>query len=110
MGYLDNEFDTQESFDAKGYFHSGDMGCLDSQGYLDITGRLKELIITAGGENVSPIPIESQLKEACPILSQALLIGDEKKFLTCLITLKVVYDQQMGMPTNELTPEVVSFA
>lgn len=59
MGYLNNEKDTIEVIDAEGYFHSGDIGMLDKQGNLEITGRIKEIIITAGGENVSPIPIEN---------------------------------------------------
>lgn len=59
MGYINNEKDTIEVFDSEGYFHSGDMGFLDNEGYLEITGRIKEIIITAGGENVSPLPIES---------------------------------------------------
>jgi long-chain-fatty-acid--CoA ligase ACSBG len=75
--------------DSEGFFHTGDIGHLDPKtGHLDITGRLKELIITAGGENVSPIPIEEALKEICPIISQALVIGDERKYLTCLLTIK----------------------
>jgi long-chain-fatty-acid--CoA ligase ACSBG len=109
MGYLDNDQDTMEAIDAEGYFHTGDMGQLDKHGYLEITGRIKELIITAGGENVSPLPIETQLKEACPIIRQAVVIGDERKFLTCLFTLKVNYDRQLGRPTNDLSGEVLSF-
>jgi len=54
MGYLNNEKNTIETIDAEGYCHSGDIGYLDSKGNLTITGRLKELIITAGGENISP--------------------------------------------------------
>lgn len=69
MGYLKNPEATFEVFDTEGYFHSGDIGCIDKEGFLDITGRLKEIIITAGGENISPIPIEELVKENCPILS-----------------------------------------
>ena len=59
MGYLNNPESTQDVIDSEGYFHTGDIGCIDQiTGLLDITGRLKEIIITAGGENVSPIPIE----------------------------------------------------
>lgn len=59
MGYLDAEEDTMNVFDSEGFFHTGDMGFLDENGYLEITGRIKEIIITAGGENVSPLPIET---------------------------------------------------
>lgn len=58
MGYLNNEKATLEVFDSEGFFHSGDMGYIDQNGILDITGRIKEIIITAGGENVPPEPIE----------------------------------------------------
>jgi len=106
MGYLDNDADTIDSFDPEGFFHTGDLGCLDRRGFLEITGRIKELIITAGGENVSPLPIETQIKEACPIVRQAVVIGDERKYLTCLLTLKVTPDAHSGKPTNDLSPEV----
>lgn len=59
MGYLDAEENTMNVFDSEGFFHTGDMGFLDENGYLEITGRIKEIIITAGGENVSPLPIET---------------------------------------------------
>lgn len=59
MGYLNNEKDNIEVFDSEGYCHTGDMGFVDKDNYLEITGRIKEIIITAGGENVSPLPIES---------------------------------------------------
>ena len=87
MGYLNNPDATFEVMDSEGFFHTGDIGQL-SGGHLEITGRLKELIITAGGENVSPILIEEALKELCPILSHAVVIGDERKYLTCLLTIK----------------------
>lgn len=62
MGYLNNAEATYEVMDSEGYFHTGDIGCLEAgTGFLDITGRQKEIIITAGGENVSPIPIEVAL-------------------------------------------------
>lgn len=69
--------------------------CLQD-GFLYITGRKKELIITAGGEKVAPVPIESLIKQALPIVSNAIVIGDQRKFLTCLLTLKVEVDDTTG--------------
>ena len=66
----------------------GDIGCVDEQGYLKITGRIKELIITAGGENVPPLIIEDAIKEELPCISNAMVVGDRKKFLSCLLTMK----------------------
>ena len=88
MGYLKNSEATKSVFDTEGYFHSGDIGNIDKDGWIEITGRIKELIITAGGENVSPIVIEQMIKEICPIISHAVVIGDGHKYLVCLITLR----------------------
>lgn len=68
--------------------HSGDVGIIGANKSLSITGRIKELIITAGGENVAPVLIESQIVTALPLFSQVVVIGDKRKFLTCLLTLK----------------------
>ena len=62
MGYLKNEKATKETIDELGFVRSGDKGKIDERGHLRITGRLKELIITAGGENVAPVPIEENFK------------------------------------------------
>lgn len=61
MGYYKNEKATMETLDAEGFLHSGDVGQIDKNGNLSITGRIKELIITAGGENVAPVLIENEV-------------------------------------------------
>ncbi|XP_040595134.1 long-chain-fatty-acid--CoA ligase ACSBG2 isoform X6 [Mesocricetus auratus] len=90
MGYLDMEDATLEVLDDDGWLHSGDLGRMDSQDFLYITGRIKEILITAGGENVSPTPIETLVKEKIPIVSNAVLVGDKARFLSMLLTLKAL--------------------
>ncbi|KAH9261445.1 hypothetical protein BASA81_000089 [Batrachochytrium salamandrivorans] len=77
-----------EAIDSEGWLHSGDMAVKTLQGMVKITGRYKELLITAGGENVAPVPIEDEIKKQCMgLVSNVQLIGDKRKFLSCLITL-----------------------
>ncbi|KAM7048406.1 long-chain-fatty-acid--CoA ligase ACSBG1 isoform 3-T5 [Molossus nigricans] len=109
MGYLNMEDKTREAIDADGWLHSGDLGRLDSDGFLYITGRLKELIITSGGENVPPLPIEEAVKTELPIVSNAMLIGDQRKFLSMLLTLKCTLDPDTSDPTDNLTEQAVEF-
>lgn len=109
MGYLNMEDKTKESLDEEGWLHSGDLGKHDEREFLFITGRIKELIITAGGENIPPVPIEDALKECVPIVSNAMLIGDKKKFLSMLITLKCNINGEMGEPEDDLTLESIEF-
>ncbi|XP_019495654.1 PREDICTED: long-chain-fatty-acid--CoA ligase ACSBG1 isoform X2 [Hipposideros armiger] len=109
MGYLNMEDKTREAIDADGWLHTGDVGRLDADGFLYITGRLKELIITAGGENVPPMPIEEAVKTELPIVSCAMLIGDQRKFLSMLLTLKCTLDPDTSDPTDNLTEQVVEF-
>jgi long-chain-fatty-acid--CoA ligase ACSBG len=88
MGYMKDTKATSETIDSEGWLHSGDIGRTDN-GFLSITGRIKELIITAGGENVPPVLIEDEIKkELGQVISNVMLIGDRKKFLSCLFTLK----------------------
>ena len=75
-GYLKNEAATKEVIDSQGYFHSGDLGKVDENGFLFITGRIKELIITAGGENVAPVIIEDNFKAVCPPVSNIMVVGE----------------------------------
>ena len=70
MGYLFCEEKTKEAIDNDGWLHSGDIGCIDDSGYLKLTGRIKEILITAGGENVPPLLIEDAIKEALPCVGR----------------------------------------
>merc|ERR1719453_700835 len=79
---------TAEAIDAEGWLHSGDKGCIDAFGMVRITGRYKELIIGAGGENIAPVPMEDSIKKLCPAISNVMMVGDKRKFNTCLVTLK----------------------
>ncbi|PBC34989.1 Long-chain-fatty-acid--CoA ligase ACSBG2 [Apis cerana cerana] len=103
MGYLNEPQKTNEVLDADGWLHSGDIGKFDSDGFLYITGRIKELIITAGGENVPPIYIEQLVLAELSILSNALLIGDKRKYLTMLVTLKTEINAETGAPEDNFT-------
>ncbi|XP_035203967.1 long-chain-fatty-acid--CoA ligase ACSBG2 isoform X1 [Oxyura jamaicensis] len=109
MGYLNMEEKTKEAIDEDGWLHSGDLGKCDKDGFLYITGRIKELIITAGGENIPPVPIEDAVKEAVPIISNAMLVGDKAKFLAMLLTLKCSIDVESGEPGDDLTPEAIEY-
>jgi long-chain-fatty-acid--CoA ligase ACSBG len=86
--YWENESATREAFDEQGFFRTGDIGKLDANGNLFITGRLKELLKTSGGENIPPVRIEQRLQQELPIVSQAVVIGNNKNYLTCFFTLK----------------------
>jgi long-chain acyl-CoA synthetase len=85
-GYWNNEAATSEAMTTDGWFRTGDIGELDSEGYLRITGRKKELIVTAGGKNVAPAVLEDRLR-ANPIISQCVVVGDNKPYIGALITL-----------------------
>mmetsp|Transcript_25153 Transcript_25153/g.71066 ORF Transcript_25153/g.71066 Transcript_25153/m.71066 type:complete len:787 (-) Transcript_25153:144-2504(-) len=79
-----------ETIDENGFLHSGDKGSRSALGMFRITGRYKELIITAGGENIAPVPIENAVKKFCPAVSNIMMVGDKRKFNCALITLKAV--------------------
>lgn len=86
QGYWNNPAATAEVLEPDGWFHSGDLGSLDAEGFLSITGRKKDLIITAGGKNVQPAELEDKL-QSNPIIGQAVVIGDAKPFIAALVTL-----------------------
>jgi long-chain acyl-CoA synthetase len=83
-GYWRNNEKTAETYTDDGWLRTGDVGQIDDEGFLTITGRMKDIIITAGGKNITPAEIESRLKFS-HYISDAVVIGDRRKFLTCLI-------------------------
>ena len=85
-GYWNAEAATAETFDPDGWFRTGDIGRIDGDGFLRITGRKKELIVTAAGKNVAPAPLEDRLR-AHPLVSQAVVVGDQRPFVAALLAL-----------------------
>src|SRR5919109_1007453 len=104
-GYRNQPEKTREAIDADGWLHTGDVGQLDEDGYLKIVDRKKELIITAGGKNVSPANLEAKLK-AHPLIGTACVIGDQRPSLTALIVLDPdvapAWAQQQGLDGGSL--------
>ncbi|MET0930716.1 MAG: AMP-dependent synthetase/ligase [Aeromicrobium sp.] len=85
-GYWNNDEATAEAIDADGWFATGDLGEVDHDGYVRITGRKKEIIVTAGGKNVAPAVLEDHVR-AHPLVSQCLVVGDGKPFIAALVTI-----------------------
>ncbi|WP_320067126.1 AMP-dependent synthetase/ligase [Micromonospora sp. RTGN7] len=86
QGYWRNEEATAEALSADGWFRTGDLGRLDNDGFLSITGRKKEIIVTAGGKNVAPAVLEDQVR-AHPLISQCVVVGDRQPFIAALVTI-----------------------
>jgi long-chain acyl-CoA synthetase len=84
MGYLNQPEKTAETVDAGGWLHTGDVGSIDNEGFVKITDRMKDIIITSAGKNITPSEIENQLKFS-PYISDAVVIGDKRPYLTCLV-------------------------
>jgi long-chain acyl-CoA synthetase len=85
-GYWKNEDATKEAIDSDGFFRTGDLGELDTDGFLKITGRKKEILVTAGGKNVAPAVLEDRLRSH-RLVSQCIVVGDQRPFIGALITL-----------------------
>jgi long-chain-fatty-acid--CoA ligase ACSBG len=107
LGYYKSPKESKETLDSEGYIHSGDEGYLDERGFLVITGRFKELIITAGGENIPPVLIEDHIKAATKLISNIILVGDARKYIVALITLRCNLTPE-GVPTDQLSPEAIA--
>jgi long-chain acyl-CoA synthetase len=101
-GYWNNEDATRTALED-GWFHTGDLGQLDDEGFLSITGRKKEIIVTAGGKNVAPSGLEDSLK-ANPLISQAMVVGDQRPFIGVLVTIDEeffpTWKEQHGKPAD----------
>jgi long-chain acyl-CoA synthetase len=102
-GYWQNKAATGEVLDSDGWLHSGDIGTLDDEGFLRVTGRKKELIVTAGGKNVAPAVLEDRLR-AHPLVSQCMVVGDGRPYIACLVTLDLEalgpWKQQHSKPSD----------
>jgi long-chain acyl-CoA synthetase len=114
-GYWNNPEATADSIDEDGWFHSGDIGALDEEGYLTITGRKKEILVTAAGKNVAPAVLEDRMRSNA-LISQVMVVGDAKPFIAALITLDeeslpawAAANDKAGMSVDELRadPDVV---
>ena len=102
-GYWDNEAATTEALDRDGWFHTGDVGEVDDEGFVRITGRKKEIIVTAGGKNVAPAVLEDRLR-AHALVDQCLVVGDGQPFIGALVTIDsesyAAWAEEHGKPTD----------
>ena len=108
-GYLDAPEKTAEVLDPDGWFHSGDIGTFDEAGYLKIIDRKKELIITAGGKNISPANLEALVKRH-PLIGQAAAIGDKRKYVAALIVLDAEAAPAWAKANGVAFTDIASFA
>jgi long-chain acyl-CoA synthetase len=103
QGYWKNDEATAAAIDADGWFHTGDLGEFDVDGFIKITGRKKEILVTAGGKNVAPTMLEDQIR-LHPLVSQCMVVGDGKPFIAALITIDpetiVPWATERGKPTE----------
>ncbi|MFM8351127.1 MAG: AMP-dependent synthetase/ligase, partial [Actinomycetales bacterium] len=110
QGYWNNPAATAEAVEADGWFHSGDIGEIDDRGFVRITGRKKELIVTAGGKNVAPAVIEDRIR-AHWLISQCMVVGDARPFVAALVTIDVeafpAWLKQAGKPEDATVASMV---
>eukprot|EP00002_Diphylleia_rotans_P026127 TRINITY_DN5199_c0_g1_i1.p1 TRINITY_DN5199_c0_g1~~TRINITY_DN5199_c0_g1_i1.p1 ORF type:complete len:677 (-),score=161.54 TRINITY_DN5199_c0_g1_i1:246-2276(-) len=107
QGYMKNDEATSEVIDSDQWLHTGDIGEVDSEGYLKITDRKKHLIITAGGKNISPVNIELAIKSQDELISNVHAHGDRRAYITCLIAPSPIETLEFGLARGLLTKETV---
>ena len=102
-GYYRNPEATADTIDSDGWLHTGDVGSIDSDGYVKITGRKKEIYVSSGGKNIAPLVIEETFK-VIPIISQCFLVGDGRKYCSALFTLdaSAILRDKLGMDPNDI--------
>ena len=100
MGYIYREDATRKDMTEDGWLRTGDLADIDNDGFHKIVGREKDLIITAGGENIAPQPIHEAVQSRLPVLSQVLLLGDKQKFCSAFLTLAVNVDPDTMEPSD----------
>ncbi len=109
-GYWENPAATAEVL-RDGWFATGDVGSLDDAGYLTITGRKKEIIVTAGGKNVAPAVIEDRIR-AYPLIGECMVVGDRRPFIACLITIDMdffpTWKKLNGKPAEATVAELMT--
>ncbi|HEX6689328.1 MAG TPA: long-chain fatty acid--CoA ligase [Solirubrobacterales bacterium] len=102
QGYYKNDEATRETI-VNGWLHTGDLGSIDADGFITITGRKKDIIITAGGKNITPANLENEIKQH-PLVSQCVVVGDRRPYLVALVTLDpeeaVAYASEHGLPED----------
>jgi long-chain acyl-CoA synthetase len=99
VGYYKKEEDTKEAIDKDGWFHTGDIGIIDEDGFLKITDRKKNIIVTSGGKNIAPARIENSLTNS-PVIEQAMVVGDKRKFCTAVIVAFEEYLEKWAKENN----------
>ena len=116
MGYMYMKEKTEGTFDKDGWFLTGDMAAFDEynrddipapSGFMRIIGRIKELIVTAGGENIPPVLIEDEMKATMLALSNCMVVGDRRKYLAMVISVKTEVDPETGIPTDQLASDAL---
>jgi long-chain acyl-CoA synthetase len=105
-GYFNDPVATEEVFSENGWFHSGDLGSIDGRGFITITGRKKDLIITSSGKNITPVNIESQLRDS-RYITEAVVYGDRRPYLVAMLTLDrdeaARLADRLGIPADPAT-------